>query len=161
MLKVAVIVAFSLVGTGCSTMAHGRYQNVPVTSAPAGAHVDVDCGDVPRDGGTTPATVKLRRGADRCLLTLTKDGFAPESVTMQKRVAGTTWLNAAPSLMVGLGVGAALAAGSILSNDNSANNGAMAGLAVGAAVPLLVDGSTGAMYKQTPEQVSVTLHAKP
>jgi hypothetical protein len=159
--RFALLLFVTIGATGCATIVHGRYQNVEVASQPAGAHVDVDCGDVPHDGGTTPATVKVRRGADHCVLTLSSAGYAAETVTLKKAIAGAAWANVGVGLVTGLGVGAALAPVSILGNenDNSANNGAMAGLVVGAAIPMLIDRGTGAMYKQMPERVSVTLKA--
>jgi hypothetical protein len=86
------LVAFFL-ATGCGTIVNGRFQKVPVTSDPAGAAIAVACGDVPADGGVTPATVRLRRGAPSCSITLKKAGYVDETITFQREVTGAFWAN--------------------------------------------------------------------
>lgn len=103
----------ALVLSGCGTIAHGRYQEVPVTSTPAGAHVSVDCGKGVKDAGVTPAIVQLRRKSDRCLVTLSKDGYEESSLVFRRGLSGWVWGNlllpyvALPSFLVDLGNGAA------------------------------------------------------
>ena len=77
----------------CATVAHGRYQSVPVNSSPSGANVAMDCNGRVKDVGQTPVIVKLKRKADRCNITLTKDGYEPTSVVFAKSVSGWMWGN--------------------------------------------------------------------
>lgn len=138
-------------------MINGRYQQMPVHSDPAGAHIAVDCGDAPADGGVTPATVRLRRGAHHCAITLTKDGYAPETVTFEKHLSSQTFANIGLGFVTGLALGVAAAPSSILSEDDSASNAATAGVIGGTAAGILIDRSTGAMYRQAPGSVDVQL----
>jgi len=136
-------------------------QNVPVNSNPAGAAVRVTCDGAPAvDAGVTPATVRLRRGASACSLTLAKDGYRTESVSFQRARSGVFYANVVPGVVVGSAAGAGAAVGSLLesdSNDNSGNAAFAAGFVLGTAIPMFIDHATGAMYVQRPERVDVTL----
>jgi len=79
--------------SGCATIAHGRYQSVPVSSSPSDANVTVDCGGRVKNAGPTPVIVKLKRNADHCSITMTKDGYEPTSVVFSKSVTGWMWGN--------------------------------------------------------------------
>jgi hypothetical protein len=81
--------------TGCATIAHGRYQEVPVNSIPAGASVGVDCGNGVQNAGVTPVTVKLKRNADKCGVTLSRDGYEDASATFARAISGWIWGNLA------------------------------------------------------------------
>jgi hypothetical protein len=84
-----------LICARCATVAHGRYQEVPVNSTPAGAAVTVDCGRGPQNAGVTPVTVKLKRNADKCALTLSHDGYEDTAATFAKAISGWIWGNLA------------------------------------------------------------------
>jgi hypothetical protein len=77
----------------CATVAHGKYQKVPVLSSPAGAEVFTDCGKGPESKGPTPIVVKLDRKADRCVITLKKDGYDDTSAIVQRHLSGWFWCN--------------------------------------------------------------------
>jgi hypothetical protein len=77
----------------CATVAHGRYQDVPVNSTPPGASVSVDCGNGTQNAGVTPVTVKLKRNADKCGVTLSHDGYEDASATFAKAMSGWVWGN--------------------------------------------------------------------
>ena len=79
--------------SGCATVAHGRFQQVPVVSNPPGAAVEVDCGQGPVVAGETPVVVKVRRKAEFCAITLTRDGYRPATVTLARRWSGWIWGN--------------------------------------------------------------------
>ena len=81
------VMLLALIATGCASMTTGRYQQVPVDSFPSGAKVAVNCGDAPHDGGATPATIKLQRGAEHCAVVLTKDGYAARTVEFDRLVS--------------------------------------------------------------------------
>ena len=77
----------------CATVTHGKYQQVPVISNPAGAEVITDCGKGAESKGLTPVVVKLDRKADRCVITLKKDGYEDASAIMKRHLSGWFWCN--------------------------------------------------------------------
>jgi hypothetical protein len=158
--RTAFALLITLTSVRCATVAHGRYQTVPVSSNPADAAVRATCGNDPAvDAGVTPATVRLRRGAT-CSLTLTKSGYRSETVSFRRARSGVFYANVVPGVVAGTVAGAGEAVGSLLatdSNNNAANGAFAAGFVLGTAIPMLIDHTTGAMYKQVPERVDVTL----
>jgi hypothetical protein len=90
---VPVVVSLALLSS-CATIAHGRYQSVPVASSPSGADVTLECnGRAPKSVGTTPVIVHIKRRAPECRITLVKDGFQPASVSFAKSVSPWIWGN--------------------------------------------------------------------
>ena len=77
----------------CATVAHGKYQGVSVISQPAGADVMTDCGKGAQSAGQTPVVVKLDRKADRCVITMKKDGYEDSSMIVTRRLSGWFWCN--------------------------------------------------------------------
>ena len=92
-LTVALLLGCLVVLTGCATVAHGRFQQVPIASNPSGAAVDVDCGRGAQSAGVTPVVVKMPRKAQYCLVTLTHDGYQPTTVTFTRHWSGWVWGN--------------------------------------------------------------------
>ena len=88
-----VILGAVLAMTGCASVANGSYQQVPVISNPAGATVVSDCGRGTKVAGETPVVVKVSRKADRCVITVKKDGYRDESIVLQRRVSTWVWGN--------------------------------------------------------------------
>ena len=84
-----VLVALS----SCATVAHGRYQEVPVNSQPSGAAIYADCGNGPANVGETPMVVKLSRKAERCIITLRKEGYEETSAILSRHLSGWVWGN--------------------------------------------------------------------
>ncbi len=91
--KGALFLCLVIGAAGCGTMANGGHQKVPVLSDPAGATVISDCGRGPQEVGTTPVVVKVSRKADRCIITLQKDGYGAESVVLTRHISGWLWGN--------------------------------------------------------------------
>jgi hypothetical protein len=85
--------ALLVLASSCATVAHGRFQEVPVTSHPAGAAIYADCGNGPERVGETPMVVKMRRKADRCIVTLHKDGYEEASAILKRHTSGWVWGN--------------------------------------------------------------------
>ena len=79
--------------SGCATIAHGRFQEVPVKSNPSGAAIYADCGNGPEHVGETPMVVKLQRKADRCIVTLRKEGYEDASAILGRTFSGWAWGN--------------------------------------------------------------------
>ena len=52
-----------------------------------------DCGKGPQSSGVTPATVSLRRGADGCKITVSKEGYEDATIAFAKKVSGWIWGN--------------------------------------------------------------------
>ena len=77
----------------CASIAHGKYQEVPVISQPAGADVVADCGKGAKSAGQTPVVVKLDRKADRCVITMKKDGYEESTTIVKRRLSGWFWCN--------------------------------------------------------------------
>jgi len=77
----------------CASIAHGKSQEIPVISQPAGADVVADCGKGAKSAGQTPVVVKLDRKADRCVITLKKDGYEESTTIIKRRLSGWFWCN--------------------------------------------------------------------
>ena len=92
-LTVVLLLGCAVFLSGCATVAHGRYQQVPIASNPSGAAVSVDCGRGAVAAGETPVVVKMPRKAPYCLVTLTRDGYQPATVTIGRRWSGWVWGN--------------------------------------------------------------------
>jgi hypothetical protein len=145
----------------CATIAHGRFQQVPVTSDPAGASVAVDCGDAAKDGGVTPTTIKVRRNAASCAITLTKPGLTPQTLTLQRVTTGWFWANAAfPGLVAEVGVEAATGPPIIVFEDQVSDKKQVnvVGFVLGTGIGMLIDHATGAQYVWVPSKVDIKLH---
>ena len=78
-----VIVSFCASLSGCATLMCGTSQNVPVSSNPAGATLQVDGSG----SFTTPATLRLERKRDH-ILVFTKDGYEEQSFTLLHVIGG-------------------------------------------------------------------------
>jgi hypothetical protein len=140
----------------CASIAHGRYQRVAVRSTPSGAQVAVNCGDAPAGPGVTPLDIWLRRSAEKCAITLSHSGYADRTITFTRARSSVAWANVAPGVVVGFVAGAAAAA-PFGGTQGSVNNAVLGGTAVGSGIGLAVDRATGAMFRQIPSAVDVTL----
>lgn len=152
----------ALASIRCATVAHGRHQTVPVSSTPSGAAVRATCGARSWDAGVTPVNVELRRKSELCTVTLTKEGFAPETVTFDRTRSAFVYGNVVPGAAAGAmtGGGIGLAAALLDASDTVVVSATALGFALGFSVPVLVDSATGAMYKHFPERVEVTLRPR-
>ncbi|MSU72587.1 MAG: PEGA domain-containing protein [Opitutus sp.] len=93
-----IICSFS---TGCATIVKGTTQEIPVSSDPTGARVNVDGSP----SGTTPATLTLSRKTNH-MVTFEKEGFSPESVAVTKSMGGAVAGNIIAGGLIGWGVDA-------------------------------------------------------
>jgi hypothetical protein len=87
------VVVSLLILASCATIAHGRYQAVPVSSSPSGANVTLECNGHVKNAGVTPTIVRVKRRAPECRITLEKDGYQPASVVFAKSVSSWIWGN--------------------------------------------------------------------
>lgn len=147
--------------SGCATMVNGTHQNVAVDSQPRGARVRVDCGGL-RSEAVTPAVVTLQRAAEHCSLTLSKSGYAEQTVIFERQRSRATRINRVPGVVAGVVLSTI---GFIVEYDGGLAGGAEAGWEVGNAVGTMpaeaVDARTGGAYKQVPERVAVRLDPLP
>jgi hypothetical protein len=85
--------------SGCATIIHGTTQEIPVTSEPPGALV-ATTGDLKV---TTPGTLELKRKTGH-VLTVTKDGYKPETVKLESVLSGAVAGNILLGGLIGWGV---------------------------------------------------------
>jgi hypothetical protein len=157
--------------TRCATLVHSDFEKIPVTSAPSGADVTLDCGRGAMRIGATPLTVILHRKDAHCSVTIEKSGWIGMRVDLHRRIAAASLLD-----LVAGGAAAAIVANSNI--DFSAENGTPSGGdvsvsatgsgsvspgAVGGVVlsgAVLVDAATGALFSHAPSRVDVVLRPK-
>jgi len=101
MKRMFLVIAVVCLASRCASVAHGRYQQVPVNSSPSGANVSVDCGNGTQAAGQTPVTVNLKRNAEPCTLAVSKDGYEDAKVAFAKSISGWTWGNLAIGGIIG------------------------------------------------------------
>lgn len=82
---------------GCATVVNGVHQDLSFASDPEGATVALSTGQT----CTAPCEYSLRRGND-LRVDFRKDGYKPEFVYVQSRLAGSTFGN----IILGGGIGA-------------------------------------------------------
>ena len=154
---------FVLLLAGCGTITHGRYQNIPVTSLPAGAAVSLQCGNAPAINAVTPTTIRVPRKPETCALTLRHEGHDPQVISLERKRSRKFLMNLL--WMPGLAV-AAYAGGEDDCDEGSfvlcttRDQDAGAGLVLGfipAGVGMIVDRVSGGMYERSPKSVEATL----
>jgi len=138
-------------------MINGRSQEVPIDSFPAGAQVEVMCGDAPKDGGTTPTVVKLPRAADHCTIRLLKECYKERYVDFGRVPSNASLVNAVPGVLLGT-MGALIGA---FSNPDDMDEGWKIGYALGHTPGQAIDEHTGGAYKLEPKKVFVVLTREP
>ncbi len=90
--------------TSCATLVNGRTQAIPISSSPDGAEVTVGALH-----GVTPVTMILTR-AQGHVVEISKSGYAPASVTLERSISGWVVGNAAFGLL-GVAIGSGIDAG--------------------------------------------------
>jgi hypothetical protein len=131
----AGVLLVALLTSGCASIFSGSSQKITVNSTPPGANVTIVRTNSNETVSTltTPATVKLKRGAGyfkpaSYIVRISMDGFATREVKL----------------------------------TSSLNSWYFANIAIGGAIGMVgVDPATGAMYKLSPKLVEVTLEAAP
>lgn len=110
----SMLFAAAFVASGCATMISGSYQNVKVTSTPAGAKACSKDNCI-----TTPGELKLARGSDHEIV-ITLDGYVSH-LTQLKRApnpaGGGNMVPLAfigPGVLIGAGIDAATGASNVL-----------------------------------------------
>jgi hypothetical protein len=89
--------------TSCATITRGNHDRLSVVSEPPGANVTLSSGEE----GVTPTTfVKSRR--DNFMVTVSKQGYIPQSVKVESKVSPTGGTAMAGNILVGGLIGAAV-----------------------------------------------------
>lgn len=123
MKKYALLFLPFLFFTSCATITRGVHEKLTVTSDPPGANVLLSTGEK----GVTPTKFVKQRRTDPFTVTVTKPGYAPQTVKVVSKFGGT---------------GGAAMAGNVI---------------LGGAIGMGVDAGTGAYNSLYPNPVSVTL----
>jgi hypothetical protein len=145
MIRHLPVLALLLLAAGCATAANGPLQRIHVESNPRGATVRMSgCGRVDHDSVTTPATVWVSRGSTRCRIELSIPGEPAQVVRLHRQLAH---------------LDESLEAGDLIMNSCCDSFGELfAGFAVAAIVAGIgsgIDYSTGALFEQVPNCVSI------
>lgn len=118
-----LLVSVAVFLSSCATVTRGVHEKLRVESDPTGANVALSTGEK----GVTPAVFVETRRHDNFTVTVSKSGYAAETVTVVSKAGGT---------------GAGAMAGNVL---------------IGGAIGLGVDAATGAYDSLYPNPVKVTL----
>ena len=125
MYKVLLAGLLALNCAGCASATRGWTEQITITSTPSGAEATVTGPEVPTTC-VTPCVVQVKRNDD-VAVSFSKEGYEPQTITLQKEIASG---------------GAAGFAGNILA---------------GGLVGMAVDGVSGAAYDHKPNPVIATL----
>ncbi len=107
LMKTYLFLLLPVLFTSCATITRGVHDKLSVTSEPSGANVALSTGEK----GVTPATfVKMRR-TDPFLVTVSKPGFVPQTVTVQSKIGGTGGTAMAGNALIGGVIGLGVDAG--------------------------------------------------
>jgi hypothetical protein len=142
-LNLKALLAVIVLLQGCATAHNGRHQEIPVLTDPAGATVEVRCGQS-QPIAVTPTTIRVPRRVDQCSLLLTRSGFRSETVVFESNVSGWVWTNFAAPALGG-------AAGATRQSDQAFVD-FLVGATIGG-VAFAVDALTGAMWQFEPARV--------
>jgi hypothetical protein len=147
-----------LLTSGCATIVRGPSQSLPVTSDPSGAVVDLRCAGAEPRAAVTPATFHIPRKATECTVSVSAAGHHPAELALERQRSGLLWANFAPAAVYGSLVLAVVALlwpmGWSPELELDSVDLALVALTGGG---MLIDRGTGAMYKQAPDRIDVTL----
>lgn len=132
----------------CATMTSDRFEEIAVSSSPSGADATLVCARATARG-VTPASLRIRRNAGDCDLTIAKDGFATQALHFEQGVNRAYWLNMPLAILAPVGAYA-------MTGDRSDRSAGVGLLAVAIAA-ITTDFWTGAVHDHEPHRVDVVL----
>lgn len=139
----------------CATIVSGPLENISVNSSPAGAHAALRCPRGELQEGVTPVTMSIRRNVGDCNLTVSKEGFSDEVITVERGINPAHWFNFT-TIPLAIYGGLALSGGFYGESTASEKRvGAVCLLVTGAA--WIIDHRTGAAHRHEPAKIEVTL----
>jgi hypothetical protein len=164
MISRTIVALVTLGAFACGTITHGVNQNLPVTTTPPGATVQLSCADGTSATVVSPGTLVVRRNAEGCAVRVTKEGYEPESITLQRSKSKAMIANVGASVLTfvaGVVGGVLICAAAHPGGSGGEGTCAAAGGLAGLIAPAWLDARTGAMYLQRPARLDVTLRQKP
>jgi hypothetical protein len=158
-----LLLLVALFTAGCASMVNGKFQNIPVTSTPPHAAIELACpGREPAHAGYTPATLHLLRQDDGCTITLSKLGYDEETIRFERAVSPATALNVVPGTVLGAASGLFAYLGSlVVLPEPIASDIGNSAFAAAASAPEAVDERTGAAFELVPREIHVRLAPRP
>ena len=152
MKRLVVAIAALLLG-GCGTITLDRQEPIDVRTDPAGAQATIRCNGFESAASTTPAVIRVPRGATGCAIHTEKAGFASQQTPLKRAVSGKFWAGfwmAAPAVAVAPnwrdgGLGAII----------------LAVPGVFGIVSMITDASTGYMWAHEPDDIEIKLAPQP
>jgi hypothetical protein len=93
--------------TSCATITRGVHEKLKVVSDPSGANVVLSTGEK----GVTPATFVEKRRRDAFTVTVSKPGYATQTITVVSKAGGTGGTAMAGNLLLGGAIGLGVDAG--------------------------------------------------
>lgn len=99
--RIAPLLALLLAPAACATIIHGTSQDIAIHSTPENAAVVVDSAPI----GHTPLVYKMSRNREHTV-TLTLDGYQPETIHLTRSVSGWFFGNILIGGLVGIAVDA-------------------------------------------------------
>ncbi|MEO8033238.1 MAG: hypothetical protein ABI837_02320 [Acidobacteriota bacterium] len=136
--------------TACATAHHGPMQRLAIDSDPAGAVISLQhCGAFAIEGAITPAVVMVSRRVTQCTVAVSKSGYKPISVRLDRHVSPQFAANSAALTVM---------CGDVF-ECNHVSDLAVAGIVGGAlaGAGMATDAVTGAMFELRPALVHAIL----
>lgn len=150
MRRAIVLLLSAAVLSSCATMTTDRFEDIVVNSSPSGADATLVCARG-TSRGVTPATIRIRRNAGDCDLTIAKEGFASQTMHFEQGVNRAYWLNMPLAIFA--------PAGAYVMTGDASDRSAGTGLLLVGIAAIATDFWTGAVHAHTPHRVDVTLEA--
>jgi len=93
LLLLLALAAIGLLAVGCASIIHGNKQVVEFQTTPTGAWIEVkDTFGMTQGSCETPCSIKLKRNREYKAI-ITKSGYAPVEMVIQKGTDGWIWGN--------------------------------------------------------------------
>jgi hypothetical protein len=87
--KLVALLCISISAVRCASIIHGTTQKIPVTSEPTAANVSLKCLEGTVEAASlTPTTVVLKRNKVSCAIVVSKEGYQPSAVQLQRKLSG-------------------------------------------------------------------------
>lgn len=94
---IAASLASVMLTTGCATIVNDDYVQIPVTTVPSEASIEVNGSSY-----QSPAIVPVPRGQGDFVMKISKDGYQPVSIFLNQSLDGWVWGNVIFGGIIGL-----------------------------------------------------------
>jgi hypothetical protein len=141
----------------CASILSGTHENIAVNSSPSGADAALTCSPLAVQRGVTPLSISIPRKSGDCTLTVSKEGYAEQTIDIKQGINGKYWINFAWSPLVPTGlVGIIGWYGDPTASDKELG----AAMLLVAAAAFSIDRFTGAIHEHSPKTIDVALKPK-